>query len=280
VIIMQVPEDDGYEKKLQAVLVVLSVIVVISAGYFIYSVLYLTDNGKYVHITQPGELAKDYLQNGTCSEILIEVDFVEGFAPGGDALDTLENMLDKHCDKESIDTELSDTIDASDVMDVYNVNDIYNLEKKYRNHRNGEGVAVMYILFLNGFYEESEATIGVSYLGSSFAIFKEKVEGIEIPHNIRQYVSQSDFENAVVVHEAGHLLGLVNIQYTSVSDHEDPESQHHCIHEECVMFHALEHSRQSYMQKIFEGSTDNLKPPIVFCEECEDDLDNLRRDVY
>ena len=273
-------DDEPYEKKLQAVLVVLSMIVVISAGYFIYSIIYLSDNSEYERITQPGELAKDYLQNGTYSEILIEVDFVEGFAPGDDAMETLTNMLDRHCDKNTIVTELSDTINEPDVMDVYNVNDIYNLEKKYRNHRTGNGVVVMYILFLNGFYEGSDATLGVSYQGSSFAIFKEKVEGIEIPHGIRQYVSQSDFENAVVVHEAGHLLGLVNIHYTSETDHEGPESAHHCIHEECAMYHALEHSRQSYMEKIFEGGSDNLKPPVVFCEDCEEDLNNIKSDVY
>ena len=43
-----------------------------------------------------------------------------------------------------------------------------------------------------------------------------------------------------MVHEAGHLLGLVNLVYTSPADHEDSENKGHSNNEDSVMYWAIE----------------------------------------
>ena len=42
------------------------------------------------------------------------------------------------------------------------------------------------------------------------------------------------------MHEAGHLLGLVNLVYTSPIDHEDPDNPGHSSNEDSVMYWAIE----------------------------------------
>ena len=59
---------------------------------------------------------------------------------------------------------------------------------------------------------------GVQYRKTSFAIFKSNVKGREA---------------SVLLHEFGHLIGLVPL---SAENHDD-QHEHHCTNEKCAMFH-------------------------------------------
>jgi hypothetical protein len=271
-------EDGVYERKLQAIMVVILVVLVAIVSFYLYEVLTFEENVDLIEITSPGNDAKLYLQDNEFTELLVEVDYIKGRMPDNSTLDMLVDMLGTYCDKSSIYYSLSDVINETAVDEIYDIETILNLEKEYRDHKNSGDVAVIYIIFLNGGYSESDQTLGLSYLASSFAIFKDKIDAIEIPFAFRRFVQPVDFEHSVVIHEAGHLLGLVNINYESTDDHEDIDSEHHCVFEDCVMFHALEHSRQSYMDKIWQR--EDLKPPTELCEYCVEDLDKLKRNIY
>ena len=52
--------------------------------------------------------------------------------------------------------------------------------------------------------------------------------------------SAEEIENSVLVHEYGHLLGLVNLVYKSPVDHEDKDHPGHSNNEESVMYWAVE----------------------------------------
>lgn len=272
--------EQELQKKLIIILSIMTAIVMVLASYYLYVILTMTDNLEDNPYNGPGDNAKLYLQGEPYSEILIEVDFVKDREPRYNSLNLLVDTLDEFCDKEQISYTISDEIDDSDVSSVYESDDILDLEDKYRDHYDDNNVAVVYILYLNGKYEDSETTLGISYKGSSFAIFKDRIESLKIPLSVRRWVSTGDFENSVVVHEGGHLLGLVNINYESERDHEDPinGSEYHCINETCVMYYALEHSRESYIDKLQER--ESLKPPTTYCSDCRFDLDKLKNDEY
>ena len=78
---------------------------------------------------------------------------------------------------------------------------------------------------------------GVAVDASTIAIFKDSVEAAE---NIIQRPSSEEIERAVSVHEAGHLLGLVNLVYESPIDHEDPDHPGHSNNDNSVMYWAIE----------------------------------------
>ena len=123
---------------------------------------------------------------------------------------------------------------------------------------------VIHILYLNGEFEDNNNALGIAYKGSSFAMFQEKIEDAAF-----LFISAQDIEKAVLVHEYGHLLGLVNMGYTSPHDHEDPDHPHHSNNEESVMYWAIE-SQDFYNQ--LDG-----EPPNNFDSYDLDDLNLMRQ---
>ena len=67
------------------------------------------------------------------------------------------------------------------------------------------------------------------------ALFSDSIDEADI----RSRPSVEDVENSVLVHEVGHLLGLVNL-YQSPVDHEDPDHPGHSNNDESVMYWAIE----------------------------------------
>jgi hypothetical protein len=274
---MEERDEKHFETKLQVVLFILTIIIILSTSYYLYYLYFINNNNDNNHYFKaPGDFSKLYLQDNEYTELLIEVDFAEGIIPDNESLDHLVEVLNDVCDKNKIQYVLSDEIDLSYLNSRYSIQQIADLEKEFRDYQTANSTAVIYLLYLNGEYEESDLTLGVSYHASAFAIFKEQILNIEIPLAVRRFVTQDDFETSVVVHETGHLLGLVNINYQSDSAHEDTtnDSPHHCIYEDCVMFYALEHSRQNYMDKIWQR--EELKPPNTFGQYCRSDLAKLK----
>ena len=72
---------------------------------------------------------------------------------------------------------------------------------------------------------------------STVALFSDTIEEADGPFG-RPLVE--DVENSVLVHEVGHLLGLVNLVYQSTIDHEDPDHPGHSSNDESVMYWAVE----------------------------------------
>ena len=75
-------------------------------------------------------------------------------------------------------------------------------------------------------------------------------------------------EQATLVHEFGHVMGLVDNGIPMVSDHLDPDHPRHCTNEECVMYWQNEGAAdlRDFVQQMM--STGSL---IMFGEECLDD---------
>ena len=142
--------------------------------------------------------------------------------------------------------------------------EILEIEDSERKKFKSGNEFVIHILYLNGEFEDNENTLGLAYKGSSFAMFQEKIEDAAF-----LFISAEDIEKSVLVHEYGHLLGLVNMGYTSPHDHEDPEHPHHSNNEESVMYWAIE-SQDFYNQ--LDG-----EPPNNFDSYDLDDLNLMRQ---
>ena len=134
------------------------------------------------------------------------------------------------------------------------------IENNQRTQSKSGNKFVIHILYLNGEYEDNDQTLGLAYSGSSFALFKEKIEDSAF-----LLISSTDIEKSVIVHEFGHLLGLVNNGYQSPHNHEDSQHPHHSDNDESVMYWAIE------SQDI--GNQIDGEPPNNFDS---DDLDDLR----
>ncbi|MDP2310265.1 MAG: hypothetical protein Q8P18_29890 [Pseudomonadota bacterium] len=189
----------------------------------------------------PGDYAADFLA-GTYTSLQIEVDYVAGHAPDGAALEHLRSTLAELCDKpDGVEILLDDEVpDQGSPAWSYATAQALEVTWRDRYRSPDTGVAVMYYLYVDGHSEsdtEAGRILGYAYHGSSLVMFAETMA--DVSGGLLLGLGAS-VEPTVLVHEAGHLLGLVNNGVDMVEDHQDTAHGHHDVSEDCIMFWAAE----------------------------------------
>ena len=178
-----------------------------------------------VRYVGPGAEATTYLR-GDVGRIVVEVDHTEGAEVSAEALGHFQTVLGSVADK-PVEIETS-TISVNG--SAFSAEDLRSLENEHRDTVTDSDTASMYVLSLNGTLSDRQGIIGVAYGGSSFALFLEQNRGLD----------SAAVERAVLVHEAGHLLALVNVGYESPRDREDPDHPNHSSNADSAMHWAVE----------------------------------------
>ena len=205
-----------------------------------------------------GACRYEILRSWDYSRVHIEINYVTENAPDSDALDLLKKRIQEVTDKTSVSVS-QNAFGSTD--ESYSLDEILEIENSQRERYKSGNTFIIHILYLNGEYQDNDQTLGLAYKGSSFVLFKEKIEDASF-----LLISDKDIEKSVIVHEFGHLLGLVNNGYQSPHDHEDPDHPNHSNNEESVMYWAIESQEISNQ---LDG-----EPPNDFDS---DDLDDLER---
>jgi len=128
--------------------------------------------------------------------------------------------------------------------------------------------AEFFVLFLKGYFKSEDAPdyriIGVSIIGTPvIAIFKDIILSSSSIPQVARFVEQ-----ATLVHEFGHVMGLVNNGVPPVSDHLDPEHPRHCTNNRCVMYWVNEGASDMTEFVRLMIDSDSL---VMFGEECLED---------
>jgi hypothetical protein len=220
------------------------------------------EENKYVY-SSPIDYALDYLSDDRYHNLAIEVDYVSGREPDWNAMNFLIERMHEYCDKDHIYIDHNATDVILPMANRYTLSDLIELEEKYRDLYKHGDTAVLYFLYLNGKYvdttgysEMKTEVVGLTYSHSSIAIFKDDMK------TDNPSITEEDMEKAVLLHEFGHTICLVGIGYQSAQ--EDPEHPHHSIHEGCIMYYALNTSREA--------------PPLPtdFCEDSKKDIEYIK----
>ena len=122
--------------------------------------------------------------------------------------------------------------------------------------------AVMRILYLRGSFAESETVLGLAVRSDVAAIFSDKVD-----EAAGLVGDPARIEDAVTVHEAGHLLGLVDLFLDT--GRADPDHPGHSPNRGSVMYYAVE---STLVGSILDGG-----PPTEFDAADRADLATIRR---
>ncbi len=125
----------------------------------------------------------------------------------------------------------------------------------------GGNQAVIRTLFVRGTFEGNDGVLGAALRGDVVAIFTDSVAAAETP-----LVGGGAIEAAVLMHEIGHLLGLVDLVRDTGRD--DPGHPGHSRNEGSVMYWAVE---SSVVTQVLQGG-----PPRDFDAEDLADLAALR----
>ena len=182
---------------------------------------------------EPGGLALACLQDDKFKKLELHFLYEPGYDPI--AMNLLKTRVQEVCDKpDGVIISAKETNFDND--NTWTASDVRDARWKHGDDAMKSTTLHWYFLFPKGGFAES-SVLGVAVDASTVAIFKDSVEDAE---GFFGRPSAEEVERAVTVHEAGHLLGLVNLVYTSPIDHEDPDNPGHSSNEDSVMYWAIE----------------------------------------
>jgi hypothetical protein len=215
-----------------------------------------------------GANGRAYLR-GDRSRTIIEVDAQEGASVDDDAIAHLRDTLARVSDRDEMVFAGGETFTSE--RREWSRDDLRAAAESHRDNYSDDTTTVLYVLIVRGgFTRDGERTeaIGVAYNGSEMALFPDRWSDLagSLTGSSRQV------ERAVAVHELGHLLGLVNLTYTSEIDHEDPEHPGHSSNRDSVMYWAVE---TTLIGQVFSGP-----PPDTFDDADLADLVGLKDGRY
>jgi hypothetical protein len=185
--------------------------------------------------------SNDLVSSTKYTKLLIEMDYVEGQKPRTTTVDLLEQRVNERLSKPGGTTVRETSFQSS--RTVYSNDDLRELESQQRQNQPTGDTMVLYILVLNGHHsgDTSDAKVlGVQYGRASIALFKETIDtsgGV-----LGLTFNAADVEKAVLIHELGHALGLVNNGLSMVSNHEDSSHPKHSNNQDSVMYWAVENT--------------------------------------
>lgn len=191
-------------------------------------------NGSFNHNLGPGASAHEFLASDTYTQLVVEIQYMDGYKPTADAISKLKTFLGDRLHKPSGISFIYTQI-APGGKTTYTLDDIAKMEENNRtNFTEGQKLAG-YFLFLDGGYTEDtdkSKVLGVTYRNTSVAIFEKTIQSLTAqPTDPQRYV----LEATVYEHEFGHVLGLVNNGSPMQTDHEDTSHPHHCDNSNCLM---------------------------------------------
>jgi len=204
----------------------------------------------------PGSAAPIFLRPRPATSILVEVGAEDGAEPTQATIDHLRNVL---ADVSQKPVQMTG-VPAPAGRDAWSASDIRRAADDVGSGAEGE-VAVIRLLFLHGTYAESDTVLGVAVRADTMAIFADRVDEAASP-----LIGPAAIEAAVVVHELGHLLGLVDLYRDTGRD--DPEHPGHSTNRGSVMFWAVE---STLVTDLLTGG-----PPRDFDAADRADLDAIR----
>ncbi len=204
-----------------------------------------------------GKSSTEFLTANNYNALTIEVDYVEGFRPTQSALNNLRAFLQARLNKPGgISIAIDDEIPIPG-KSPYTSQEAFDLEKEHRDtYTEGNNLAA-YFIILDGQFEQ-ENVLGFAYFNTSMALLGGTIENNSGGFN---QPSRETVETAVLQHEFGHILGLVNKGTPAIQDHEDEANEAHCNVESCLMYFAVQTS--DFVGNLMGGNVPELDAQCI-----------------
>lgn len=215
------------------------------------------DNGDSV-VTNPraenlkalGTSATDILSDEIYDRLVIEIVYSEGFRPQEATLNNLSNFLNARINKPGGVQIIENQIPLPGTA-PYVTNEIRDIEDDVRTKFTTDNELAIFVFFADGNAQtdtQTSVTLGSAYRNTSIVLYERTLQEISASPQTPDRVT---LETTTLLHEFGHLLGLVNIQNDDIhTDHEDPLNAKHCVVEECLMYFETQLTRAQLAQRL------------------------------
>lgn len=191
----------------------------------------------YLHNRSVGASANEMLSSSKYTSLVIEVQYMPGFAPDAAALDHMRTVLAGLINKPSGISVVTKEIPAA-TNQTLSLDEVVAIEKKNRTAFTSGAQLALYILYTNGNYSDPNV-LGIAYKNTSAALFGKNIG--DNSGGIGQ-ASRTKLVATVAEHEMGHLLGLVDLGSPMQTGHKDAAHNSHCNDTNCLMYYASETS--------------------------------------
>lgn len=200
----------------------------------------MPDDSKLGNLLATGASASDILGNANFSNMVIEVLYNPGFRPTAAAMADFVNFLQERTFKEDISVVYREV--PSQGLNEITIQQAAEFEDENRTLYNDGDTIAIYIYFSDSLAEGDDlssglVTLGAVYRNTSMIIYESTIKFLGSQSS---EISDADIESATLMHEFGHLFGLVNLGTPQVNIHDDPLSPNHCIVENCLMLAEIE----------------------------------------
>ncbi len=190
---------------------------------------------KSANLLATGASANDILSNTTYTKLLLEIGYVAGFQPSAEAMNNFQAFIQQRTFKQEIEIQYLE-LPSPNENDL-TLQEIADLESENRTAYNEGSTLAMYIYFADAPSDtddpqEGTVTLGAVYRNTSMVIYEATVRELALSSS---QLTIEDVETATLNHELGHILGLINLGTLPVNNHEDPNAEHHCDIDGCLM---------------------------------------------
>ncbi len=213
------------------------------------------------------------LTNHLSDRVVVEIDWVEGGRPHSSAVEGLRQTLREHCaEGKQIEVVLDDEIPLAKWRKATTWQAQEDLLGSFVDHDgpDPETEELIYVAYLPGeigivglMLELGYEQAGAVRIVPSLLIYYEKIRQVA-----SLWITPRKIERATLVHEIGHVLGLV-----SLTAHMARGNPRHCTEPQCVMTHQRTRSQlYNAPSAFFTGRT-----PTRYCKRCRADLEAVKR---
>ncbi len=231
---------------------------------------------------------KDFVSDNDFVDLRVEVDAVEGKAGADGVYDRLQTQLDVVKEAGALEKDLvvfeDDDTGVAALGEEDTVHTFAELRDAHTQLIDVEpeaGEALMHLLWVDGAYEDDDGdslVLGFAYGGDRIIMLQDNIQRActdALLPGVEEALCERT-TTTVLLHEMGHLFGLVNNGADMQRDHQDEEHGAHDDNENCIMFFAAETSQVSDLigDRLGGGSNDDF----AFDDDCLDDLRALAVD--
>ena len=216
-------------------------------------------NTEAFHNRIMGASAREILDDSVYKSLTVEIQYMRGFKPAPGTVEYFSNFLHTYLNKPwGINIVLSEIIWNG--KDTLSKDEVLAIENEKRTQFASEDQIAIYVLFTNGIHPGNKI-LGMAYRNTSAVVYGKAINN----HSTKAgKLTRQELESAVLLHEIGHLLGLVNKGTDPQSLHIDAIHHDHCNNRKCLMYHSVETKKLSSI--LLKGNIP------VFDKSCIDDL--------
>lgn len=199
-----------------------------------------------------GDSAASYLQSDQYTDLQIEIDYMQGYKPTEEGLNSLRTFLENRLNKSNITFNLSEIPAQNE--GPYTTSDIDTIEDSVRDNYTQAGSNILHAHFLivDGEFSPESNVLGIAYWNTSMAFFGKTIR--DISGTPPTAPARQQVEGTVFRHEMGHNMGLVDIGSPMQTEHKTSGSAH-CTTDGCLMEPAV---RTGDIFRNFSGQVPDL----------------------